>query len=269
MVERPAEKETRVGLTWGELWVKGARTGAIVSGCTIAPPTSYRTGTREVTRPALCEVVDDRAGKRERHATGDRPVADNEDLRSIVSTTLTGKKIAFLVANSGVEQVELTTPWQAVEDAGGVPVLVAPEKDTVQAFTNDVEKADTFEADHAVSEVSAADFDGLVLPGGTTNPDALRLDDGAVDLVKQFVAAGKPVAAICHGPWMLVEAGVLQGKTLTSWPSLRTDIRNAGGTWRDVEASTCPAEGFTLVTSRNPDDLPAFSSAAVAAFAGA
>jgi protease I len=184
-----------------------------------------------------------------------------------VSDELSGKTIAFLLANSGVEQVELTTPWQAVLDAGGTPVLVAPEKDTVQAFNNDVEKGDTFQADHAVADVSAGDFDGLVLPGGTTNPDALRQDSDAVALVKAFVDAGKPVASICHGPWTLVEADVLRGKTLTSWPSLRTDIRNAGAQWRDEQSVTSSENGWTLVTSRNPDDLPAFTEAAVRAFA--
>ena len=179
---------------------------------------------------------------------------------------LTGKRIAFLVANSGVEQVELTAPWEAVTKAGGTPVLIAPEKDTVQAFNNDVEKGDTFDADEKVADVSADDYAGLVLPGGTTNPDALRLDATAVSFVKSFVAAGKPVAAICHGPWTLIEADVVRGKTLTSWPSLQTDLRNAGATWRDVESFTCPTEGYTLVTSRNPDDLDAFTAAAVEAF---
>lgn len=181
--------------------------------------------------------------------------------------SLTGKRIAFLTANSGVEQVELTEPWKAVEAAGGSPVLVAPEKGEVQAFEGDVNKADTFTAELAVADASADDFDALLLPGGTTNPDALRLDDDAVALVKAFTTAGKPVAAICHGPWTLVEAGVLEGKTLTSWPSLKTDITNAGGSWVDEESFTCPAGGWTLVTSRNPDDLPAFSRAAVEAFA--
>ncbi|SHF71753.1 protease I [Jatrophihabitans endophyticus] len=185
-----------------------------------------------------------------------------------MSDELNGKTIAFLLANSGVEQAELEKPWQAIEDAGGTPVLVAPEKDTVQAFNNDVEKGDTFDADRAVADVSVDDFDGLVLPGGTTNPDALRQDADAVALVKGFAAAGKPIAAICHGPWTLVEADVVRGKTLTSWPSLQTDIRNAGAAeWRDAESVTCPEQGFTLVTSRNPDDLPAFGKAAVAAFA--
>jgi protease I len=181
---------------------------------------------------------------------------------------LTGKRIAFLTANEGVEQVELTTPWKALQDAGAETVLLAPEKTVVQAFNNDVEKADTFDADLAVGDARVEDFDGLVLPGGTTNPDKLRMDTDAVAFVKAFAEAGKPVAAICHGPWTLVEADVVRGKTLTSWPSLRTDIANAGGTWRDDEAVTCP-EGFTLVTSRNPGDLPAFSTAAITAFAGA
>jgi protease I len=168
------------------------------------------------------------------------------------------KRIAFLTANSGVEQVELTTPWEAVRKAGGTPVLVAPDEGKVQAFNNDVEAADTFAVDKTVAEVSPQEFDLLVLPGGTTNPDSLRTDAGAVALVKGFVDAGKPVAAICHGPWTLVEADVLNGKTLTSWPSLQTDIRNARGTWVDQEVFVCPANGWTLVTSRNPGDLDAF-----------
>jgi protease I len=184
-----------------------------------------------------------------------------------MSDELTGKRIAFLVANSGVEQVELTTPWQALRDAGAETVLIAPEKDTVQAFNNDVEKGDTFDPDLAVADADSADYDALVLPGGTTNPDKLRMDVTAVSFVKDFADAGKPVAAICHGPWTLVEAGVLEGKTLTSWPSLHTDIVNAGGMWQDVESFTCTANDWTLVTSRNPDDLPAFTQAAVEAFA--
>ena len=180
---------------------------------------------------------------------------------------LSGKRIAVLVANSGVEQVELTTPWEGIEKAGGTPVLIAPEKDTVQAFNNDVEKADTFDADVAVADVDADDFAALLLPGGTTNPDALRLDRTAMAFVGAFARAGKPIAAICHGPWSLVEADVVRGKTLTSWPSLQTDIRNAGGDWQDVEVFTCTEGSYTLVTSRNPDDLDAFVPAAVAAFA--
>jgi protease I len=186
-----------------------------------------------------------------------------------VSTELAGKRIAFLVANAGVEQVELTRPWQAVKDAGGEPVLLAPEKDTVQAVSNDIELGDTFEPDNAVGDATAADFAALVLPGGVANPDKLRLVPEAVDFVKALAASGKPVAAICHGPWTLVEADLVSGKTLTSWPSLQTDIRNAGGQWRDEEVLVCRQQGFTLVTSRKPDDLEAFSKTLVEVFAGA
>jgi protease I len=185
-----------------------------------------------------------------------------------MSGELNGKTIAFLTANSGVEQVELTTPWEGIKKAGGTPVLVAPEMSSVQAFNNDVEQADTFDPDRAVADVSSDDFDALVLPGGTTNADSLRLEDKAVALVRGFVDSGKPIAAICHGPWALVEADAVKGKTLTSYPSLQTDIRNAGGEWRDVESFTCPEKSYTLVTSRNPDDLEAFTAAAISAFAG-
>jgi len=180
---------------------------------------------------------------------------------------LTGKRIGFLMANAGVEQVELTQPWEGLKAAGAEVVLVAPEAGTVQAFENDVDKADTFDVDVTVAD--AGEFDALVLPGGTTNPDALRLDEGAVALVKAHVAAGKPVAAICHGPWTLATAGVLQGKTMTSWPSLETDLTNAGATWVDEQSFTCPANGWALVTSRNPGDLDAFVDAARDAFASA
>jgi protease I len=185
-----------------------------------------------------------------------------------MSTQLSGKRIAFLVANSGVEQVELTSPWEAVQKAGGDPVMLAPEKDSVQPVNNDIDKGEAYNAPRAVADVSVDDFDALVLPGGAANPDKLRLVREAVDLIAAFAQAGKPIAAICHGPWTLGEAGVLQGKTLTSWPSLRTDIQNAGGAWRDEEAFTCPEGGFTLVTSRKPDDLTAFNAALLAAFAG-
>ena len=175
-----------------------------------------------------------------------------------MSHDLSGKRIAFLTANEGVEQIELTRPWQAVEDAGGQPVLVAPETGEVQAF-NHLDKADAFPVDQPVSAVSADDFDGLVLPGGVANPDQLRTDDGAVRLTRAFVEAGKPVAAICHGPWTLVEADVVRGRTLTSWPSLQTDLRNAGASWVDEEVHVDNG----LVTSRNPDDLDAFCAAMV------
>ena len=180
-----------------------------------------------------------------------------------MSNQLQGKRIAFLVANSGVEQVELTRPWEAVKEAGGTPVLVAPEAGQVQAFNNDVEPADEFPVDLDVYAASVRDFDGLVLPGGTTNPDTLRTIPEAVSFVRDFVQSAKPVASICHGPWSLVEAGVVDGKTLTSWPSLQTDVRNAGGTWVDEEVFVCPCNGWTLVTSRKPDDLDAFCKAAI------
>jgi protease I len=169
--------------------------------------------------------------------------------------TLQGRTIAFLVAAEGIEQVELTEPWKAVQEAGGTPRLLSPESGTVQAF-NHLDKADTFDVDETVSGADVASYDALVLPGGVANPDALRTDEKAVAFVRDFVASGKPVAAICHAPWTLIEADVLAGRTLTSWPSLRTDIRNAGGTWVDEEVVV---DG-NLVTSRNPDDLPAFTA---------
>ncbi len=183
-----------------------------------------------------------------------------------MSTVLAGKNIGFLVANSGVEQVELTSPWQAIRDAGGEPVLIAPEKEAVQAMHGSADKGDTFQPDRAVADVTVDDFDALVLPGGVANPDKLRTVPEAVALVAEFAAAGKPVAAICHGPWTLIEADLVRGKTLTSWPSLQTDIRNAGGDWRDDPVVVCPKNGFTLITSRKPDDLDAFNRALVEAF---
>ncbi|HEX5365638.1 MAG TPA: type 1 glutamine amidotransferase domain-containing protein [Acidimicrobiales bacterium] len=180
---------------------------------------------------------------------------------------LQGREIAFLVANEGAEQVELTEPWKAVADAGGRPVLVAPKGDDVQAF-NHLDKGDTFHPDTTVAEADASRFAGLVLPGGVANPDQLRTDPAAVDLVRSFFEAGTPVAAICHAPWTLVEADVVRGRRLTSWPSLRTDIRNAGGDWVDEELVEDRNGPNLLVTSRKPGDLPAFCKAAVAAFAG-
>ena len=182
----------------------------------------------------------------------------------MTSAPLQGKTIAFAVANEGIEQVELEQPWDAVKAAGGTPVLVSLEPGTAQAF-NHLDKGDVFDVDTTFADASPADYDGLVLPGGVANPDALRTDDDAVRFVKDFVAAGKPVAAICHAPWTLVEAGVLGGRRLTSWPSLQTDIRNAGGTWVDEEVVT----DAWLVTSRKPDDLPAFTREMVSHFAGA
>jgi protease I len=173
---------------------------------------------------------------------------------------LQGKTVAFAVAAEGIEQVELTEPWQAVEQAGGTPRLLSSESGSVQAF-NHLDKAGTFPVDATFGEVSVDDFDALVLPGGAANPDALRLDADAVAFIGSFVGSGKTVAAICHAPWTLIEAGVLTGRTLTSWPSLQTDIRNAGATWTDDEVVV---DG-NLITSRNPGDIPAFSKALVEA----
>ena len=183
-----------------------------------------------------------------------------------MAADLHGREIAFLVANEGVEQVELTEPWRAVADAGGQPVLVAPKGDDVQAF-NHLDKADPCHPDTTVTEAESERFAGLVLPGGVANPDQLRMDDAAVAFVRQFFDSGKPVAAICHAPWMLVEAGVLPGRRLTSWPSLQTDIRNAGGDWVDEVLVEDHNGTNLLVTSRKPADLPQFCAAAVSAFA--
>src|SRR6188472_1544437 len=166
---------------------------------------------------------------------------------------LDGKRIAFLVANEGVEQVELTEPWKAVEGEGGTPELVSLESGKIQAF-NHLDKGDTFDVDRTVADASPDDYDALVLPGGVANPDFLRADEDAVAFVRAFFEQAKPVAVICHGPWTLVEADVVKGRTLTSWPSLRTDLRNAGANWVDEEVVV--DEGLT--SSRNPDDLPAF-----------
>ncbi len=182
-------------------------------------------------------------------------------------STLTGKTVAFLVAAEGIEQVELTEPWQAVLDAGGTPRLVSPQQGQVQAF-NHLDKADLFDVDVTVEDADPSQYDALVLPGGVANPDALRMDAAAVGFTKSFFDAGKPVAAICHAPWTLVEADVLRGRRLTSWPSLQTDLRNAGAEWVDEQVVVDSSGGATLITSRNPDDLKAFNAALVEAFAG-
>jgi protease I len=166
------------------------------------------------------------------------------------------KRIAFLTATEGIERVELTDPWESVTDAGHTAELLSTESGEVQTFDH-LDKAATRPVDRLVGEASVDDYDALVLPGGVANPDALRLDSGAVAFVRDFAASGKPVAAICHAPWVLVEADTLQGKQVTSWPSLRTDIRNAGGDWVDEEVVV---DG-NLITSRNPGDIPAFTKA--------
>ncbi|MGI3197724.1 type 1 glutamine amidotransferase domain-containing protein [Streptomyces sp. GLT-R25] len=169
-------------------------------------------------------------------------------------------RIAFLTATEGVEQIELTDPWQAAVDAGHEPVLVSTKPGEVQAF-NHLDKADTFPVGQVVGEEPTASFGALVLPGGVANPDALRVEDQAVALVQDFFEQGKPVAAICHAPWMLVEADVVRGRVLTSWPSLRKDIQNAGATWVDEQVKVCDHGPNTLITSRRPDDLKAFDEA--------
>ena len=173
---------------------------------------------------------------------------------------LQGKRVAFL-ATDMVEQVELTEPWKAVKDAGGTPELVSLEEGEIQGF-NHYDKADTFKVDRTVEEARAEDYDALVIPGGVGNPDTMRTDENAVQLVRDFFEQGKPVGVICHGPWMLVEAGVVRGRKVTSWPSLQTDIRNAGGDWVDQEVVVDNG----LVTSRKPDDLPAFNEKIVEEF---
>ena len=178
-----------------------------------------------------------------------------------MANELHGKRIAFLAAD-GVEQVELTEPWKAVQEAGGATELVSVEPGRIQGF-NHLDHGDTFTVDGKVSEADARDYDALVLPGGVANPDFLRMDENAVSFVRDFFEQGKPVGVICHGPWTIVEAGVVRGRTLTSWPSLRTDIKNAGGDWVDEEV--CVDAG--LVSSRKPDDLPAFCAKIVEEFA--
>ena len=178
-------------------------------------------------------------------------------------STLTGKRIAIL-ATDGVEEVELTRPRQAVEEAGARADLVSLSTDAIQSMTSDITPSVTYPVDRVVSEVDAAEYDALILPGGTVNADRLRMDADARRLVTDIVTAGKPVGVICHGPWTLVEADLVRGRTLTSFPSLRTDIRNAGGTVVDEEVVV---DG-NLVSSRNPDDLPVFCTTVVETFAG-
>lgn len=177
---------------------------------------------------------------------------------------LQGRTIAF-VATDGVEQVELTDPWQAVVHAGGTPKLVSMASGKIQGF-NHLDPADTFGVDQVASDADAADYDGLVLPGGVSNPDALRTDKPTVAFIRSFFDAGKPVAVICHGPWTLIEADVVRDRKITSWPSVQTDLRNAGAQWVDEEVAVCESGPNVLISSRNPDDLPAFCSAVTQRF---
>jgi protease I len=174
---------------------------------------------------------------------------------------LNGKKIAIL-ATDMVEQVELVEPREALEQAGAETELLSLEKGEIQGF-NHYDRADTFPVDKTVEDADVQDYDGLLLPGGVGNPDTLRTDEAAVELVRTFVESGKPVAAICHGPWTLVEADVVRGRMLTSYHSIQTDVRNAGGKWVDKEVVV---DG-NLVTSRRPDDIPAFNEKMLEVFA--
>ena len=179
----------------------------------------------------------------------------------MANTKLNGKRIAIL-ATDGVDEVELTKPRDALREAGAQAVVVSPKDSEIKAWQHD-HWGSKIPVDLPLSRARADDFDGLMLPGGVMNPDRLRQDEQAVRFVKEFFEAGKPVAAICHGPWLLVEADVVRGRTVTSWPSLRTDIRNAGGDWVDRDVVT--DEG--LVTSRKPDDIPAFNRKMIEEFA--
>jgi protease I len=178
-----------------------------------------------------------------------------------MANELQGKKIAF-IATEGVEEVELTEPWKAVEQAGGQPELISIEDGEVQAWKH-FDKGGSFKVDKTIEEAQPSDYEGLVLPGGVANPDQLRTDENVVSFIRDFAASGKPIGVICHGPWTLIEAGVLEGRKLTSWPSLQTDLRNAGANWVDEEVVVDQG----LVSSRNPDDLPAFNAKIVEEFA--
>jgi protease I len=182
-----------------------------------------------------------------------------------MGSALKSATVAFLAAAEGAEQAELQRPWQAVIEQGGRPVLISAAKDKIQMFEH-LDRGETQAVDVQITDARTSDYVGLVLPGGVANPDQLRTIRSAVTFVRSFFDAGKPVAAICHAPWMLVEADVIEGRTLTSWPSLRTDIRNAGATWVDEEVVICDKGTNTLITSRKPDDLPAFNDNLIKAF---
>ncbi len=176
---------------------------------------------------------------------------------------LTGKTIALLISPKGTEEVEFTEPMKALHQAGATVHTVSTSKDDARAVNNDLEPAGSHPVDLTFTEANADDYDGVVIPGGTVGADTLRAEKDAVDFIRRFVEQGKPVAAICHGPWLLVEADILRGRTVTSYPSLKTDIRNAGATWVDQEVVVDSG----LVTSRKPDDLPAFCAKLVEEFA--
>jgi protease I len=183
---------------------------------------------------------------------------------------INGKKVLFITSNNGIERDELVKPLEALKAEGAVVTHGSSDGGTTQTFVQDTEKDRTVESQAALAGLKAADFDALVIPGGTVNADTLRLDENAQRLVKEFAGAGKPIAAICHGPWLLINAGVITGKTLTSYPSIQLDLENAGAAgWVDAEVKQCPANGWTLISSRKPDDIPAFNEAIVAALESA
>jgi protease I len=183
-----------------------------------------------------------------------------------MASELKGLRIAFLTSNEGVEQAELTAPWQAVKDAGGTAELIAPRSGEVQAF-NHLEAGDTFTVHRTLQDTDVTEYDAVVVPGGVANGDFLRGTPGAVRFMQRMFEARKPAAVICHGPWVLVEGDLVRGRTLTSWPTLQTDIRNAGGRWVDTEVQVDENAPNTLITSRKPDDLPAFCETLVQVFA--
>ena len=186
-----------------------------------------------------------------------------------MSSLLSGKKILVITSNTGIERDELLKPLEALRGYGATVTHGSSKGGTTQTFVGDTEKDKTVESDVALSDVLSNDFDALVIPGGTVNADTLRQDAGALKLINDFVKAGKTVAAICHGPWTLIDAGVIQGKTLTSYKSVHIDLENAGAAgWVDAEVKVCKANGWTLITSRTPDDLPAFNEAIAKAVAG-
>ncbi|WP_448651863.1 type 1 glutamine amidotransferase domain-containing protein [Pseudomonas fluorescens] len=186
-----------------------------------------------------------------------------------MSSQLNGKKILIITSNTGIERDELLKPLEALRGYGATVTHASSKGGTTQTFVGDTEKDKTVESDAKLSDVAGSDFDALVIPGGTVNADTLRQDAAALALINDFVKAGKTIAAICHGPWALIDAGVIKGKTLTSYKSVRIDLENAGAAgWVDAEVKECQANGWTLITSRTPDDLPAFNAAIAKAVAG-
>ncbi len=178
--------------------------------------------------------------------------------------SINGKTVAFLVSREGIEQVELTEPWKAVQQAGGTPRLISPEPGTVRGYRH-LDPADTFTVDETAANADAESFAALMLPGGVVNGDLLRWQQPAKDFVRRFTATGRPVAVICHGGWILIDVDAVRGRRITSWPSMATDFRNAGADWVDEQLVVSTDGPFNLISSRKPDDLPAFCDALVAA----